>query len=134
MSFLIDTDVIIYSIKNNSEAVRENFAKNANAQKAVSVITYGELLLGAHRSQQPTRNMAVVRRIAELFPLIDVSAHIIETFAEIKASLLSRGKPIDDMDLLIASTALVNNLTLVTNNERHFSVVPGLRIENWAKH
>jgi tRNA(fMet)-specific endonuclease VapC len=55
-----------------------------------------------------------------------------ETFAEIKADLQNQGNVIDDMDLLIAATALTMNYTLVTNNERHFSRIPGLQIENWA--
>lgn len=132
MSFLIDTDIIIYSLKGH-EIVQENFLKNANTPKALSVVTYGELLFGAHRSQYATRNMAVVRRIADLFPIIEVNTPIIETFAEIKASLLDKGKPCDDMDVIIAATALVNNFTLITNNERHFSNIHGLEIENWAR-
>ena len=55
-----------------------------------------------------------------------------ETFAEIKADLQNQGNVIDDMDLLIAATALTMNYTLVTNNERHFSRIPGLQIENWS--
>jgi tRNA(fMet)-specific endonuclease VapC len=132
MPFLIDTDIIIYSLKNN-EVVRENFLKNANSFKAVSVISYGELVFGAHRSRHTTRNLAVVRKLAGLFPIIDVDAPIMDTFAELKASLLKRGHPIDDMDLIIASTAFVNNLTLVTNNERHFAAIPGLVVANWTK-
>jgi tRNA(fMet)-specific endonuclease VapC len=132
MSFLIDTDIIIYSLKNN-EIVNDNFVINATSPKALSVITYGELVFGAHRSQQATRNMAVVRRVAGLFPIIEVNTSIMETFAEIKASLLEKGKPCDDMDLIIAATALVNNFTLVTNNERHFLNIPGLKFENWTK-
>jgi tRNA(fMet)-specific endonuclease VapC len=132
MSFLIDTDIIIYSLKNN-DVVRENFLKAANSFKAISVISYGELVFGAHRSEQATRNMAIVRKVAGLFPILDVNAAIMETFAELKASLLKKGHPIDDMDLIIAATAFVNNFTLVTNNERHFAVVSGLRIANWTK-
>jgi tRNA(fMet)-specific endonuclease VapC len=132
MSFLIDTDIIIYSLKNN-ETVRQNFLKNANSFKAISVISYGELVFGAHRSEQPTRNMAVVRKVVGLFPIIDVTAPIMETFAELKASLLEKGHPIDDTDLIIAATAFVNNFTLVTNNERHFAVISGLKIANWTK-
>jgi tRNA(fMet)-specific endonuclease VapC len=132
MSFLIDTDIIIYSLKNN-ETVRQNFLNNANSFKAISVISYGELVFGAHRSEQPTRNMAVVRKVAGLFPIIDVNASIMETFAELKAPLLEKGHPIDDMDLIIAATALVNNYTLVTNNERHFAIISGLKIANWTK-
>jgi len=132
MSFLIDTDIIIYALKGN-EIVQKHFSKNANAVKALSLVTYGELLFGAHRSQQHTRNMAIVRRIASLFPVIEVDMPIMETFAEIKASLLQKGRPSDDMDIIIAATALVNNFVLVTNNERHFSNIRGLEIENWAK-
>ena len=54
-----------------------------------------------------------------------------ETFGELKASLEKSGKIIDDMDLLIASTALTRNLVLVTNNEKHFNRINGLEIENW---
>jgi tRNA(fMet)-specific endonuclease VapC len=132
MSFLIDTDIIIYSLKNNA-TVRENFVRNANSFKAISVISYGELVFGAHRSEQPTRNLAIVRKVAELFPVIDINKPIMETFAEIKAKFFKKGHPIDDMDLIIAATTLVNNYTLVTNNERHFAGISGLKIANWAK-
>jgi tRNA(fMet)-specific endonuclease VapC len=129
---LIDSNIIIYSLKNDA-VVKNNFAKNANSPKALSVITYGELVFGAHRSQQVTRNMAVVRRISALFPIIEASPSIMETYAEIKAALYNKGKPSDDMDLIIAATALVNNFTLVTNSERHFSEIQGLKIENWTR-
>jgi tRNA(fMet)-specific endonuclease VapC len=85
------------------------------------------------RSEQVTKNIATVRYIATLFPIIEVSTVIIETFAELKAMLYKKGNPIDDMDLIVAATALSYNHTLVTNNERHFSGVPGLKIENWSK-
>ena len=55
-----------------------------------------------------------------------------ETFGQMKALLESDGQRIDDMDLLIASTALTHNLVLVTKNEKHFRRVPGLEIENWT--
>ena len=57
----------------------------------------------------------------------------IETFGEIKARHQSEGFNISDLDLVIASTALTMNFILVTNNERHFSKIPGLIIDNWAK-
>ena len=132
MSYLIDTDIIIYSIKGN-EVVRQHFAAHSDSLKSISVVTYGELVYGARRSADEARNMATARRIAELFPVIGVSKPIIEAFAEIKALLHKKGTPVDDMDLLIAATALHHNCILVTNNQRHFSLVPGLSIENWAK-
>lgn len=131
MSYLIDTDIIIYSIKGNA-TVHKNFLKNEHSPKFISVITYGELLFGAKKSQKLEKNLATVYQIKELFPILEIEKAIIETFSDIKVSLHKIGEPIDDMDLLIGSTALARNLILVTNNERHFSRIPSLKIENWS--
>lgn len=132
MSYLIDTDIIIYSIKGDS-IVHDHFLKNEKIPKSLSVITYGELLFGAKKSQNYEKNLAVVYRIKELFPVINVDNAIIEIFSELKANLQKAGSTIDDFDLLIASTALTMNSTLVTNNEKHFNKIKGLSIENWSK-
>ena len=132
MSYLIDTNIIIYSIKGDS-IVHDHLIKNENIPKSISVITYGELLFGAKKSQNHEKNLAIVYRIKELFPIIDIDKAIIETFSELKANLQKTGTPIDDFDLLIAATALTMNSTLVTNNEKHFNRIKGLQIENWSK-
>ncbi|MEJ2055676.1 MAG: hypothetical protein P8X42_17315 [Calditrichaceae bacterium] len=62
---------------------------------------------------------------------MDVSRSIMETFGELKAKLQKKGNTLSDMDLIIASTALSMNFTLVTNNVRHFKRIPGLTYENW---
>lgn len=85
------------------------------------------------KSQNPARNLAVVYRIRELFPVIDVDRAVIETFSDLKARGPKTGSIVDDMDLLIAATALTYNLTLVTNNIKHFQKIEGLKIENWSK-
>ncbi len=130
MSFLIDTDIIIYSIKGN-ETVMKNFRRNDKFPVSISVVTFGELLYGARKSQHVERNLAVVYRIRELFPVIDVDKAVIETFSELKSNGHKKGLVVDDMDLLIAATAMTLNLTLVTNNTKHFSKIKGLRLENW---
>ena len=56
-----------------------------------------------------------------------------EIFADIKAKLYAKAIRIEDMDLFIAATAIYNNLTLVTNNTKHFEHVPLLKLENWKK-
>ena len=132
MSYLIDTNIIIYSIKGNT-TVHNNFLKNDKIPKAISVITYGELLFGAKKSQNIEKNSAIVYRIKELFPIIDIDKAIIETFSELKVNSQKTGSVVDDFDLLIAATALTMNATLVTNNEKHFIKIKGLKIENWSK-
>jgi tRNA(fMet)-specific endonuclease VapC len=130
--YLLDTDTIIYAIKGEPPVTRR-LEEKANQPKAVSVITYGELLFGAMKSTAPQVNLPKVRRITELFPVIEVSRAIMETFGSLKAELQKRGKAVDDFDLVIASTALVHSYSLVTNNERHFRNIPGLRLENWVR-
>ncbi|MFW6251036.1 MAG: type II toxin-antitoxin system VapC family toxin [Alkalispirochaetaceae bacterium] len=129
--YLIDTDIIIYSFKGNS-VVKENLTNHRMDPMAISVITYGEMVYGARRSRQVERNLATVRRVAEIYPVLPVTQSVVETFAEIRAELHATGTPLDDMDLLIAATALSHNLTLVTNNEKHFSRIPGVSLVNWA--
>jgi tRNA(fMet)-specific endonuclease VapC len=130
MSYLIDTDILIYSLKGTLK-VQKNFTLNKNSPKSISVITYGELIFGAKKSNNREKNLATVYRIGELFPVIELTKGIVETFGEVKASLQKTGKSLEDFDLLIGSTALYLNYTLVTNNVKHFSKIPDLRIENW---
>jgi len=129
--YLIDTDIIIYSLKGNP-FVKENLRNHRTDPTAISVITYGDMVYGARKSRQVERNLATARRVAEIYPLLPITQSVIETFAGIKADLQIAGTPLDDMDLLIAATSLSHNLTLVTNNEKHFSKIPGLSLANWA--
>jgi tRNA(fMet)-specific endonuclease VapC len=130
--YLLDTDTIIYAIKGERQVTRR-LEETAGQPKAVSVITYGELFFGAMKSAAPQANLAKVRRVGELFPVIEVSRAVMETFGSLKAELQNRGEAVDDFDLVIASTALVHSYSLVTNNERHFRNIPGLRLENWVR-
>ncbi len=100
--------------------------------RALSVITYGELLCGAMKCDRPIENVAKVRRIAELYPVVNVSRPIIETFSALRVQLDRKGQRLDDFDILIAATALHLGYTLVSSNLRHFSRVPGLAVEDWA--
>jgi len=132
MAFLIDTDIIIYSLKKNNIVI-SNFKKFSNYPKAISVISYGELYFGAKKSKNVEKNIAIAKRISETFEVIEIDKTIIELFGEIKAKMQQTGNIISDFDLLIGVTALSFNYTLVTNNENHFNKIEGLRIENWSK-
>jgi len=132
MAYLIDTDIIIYSLKGNNP-VQNWMLKNQNIPKFISVITYGELIYGARKSNHVERNIATANRIAELFPVIDIHKGIIEIFGEIRAKLEISGNRIEDMDLLIASTALYMNYSLVTNNKSHFRRIEDLVLEDWEE-
>jgi tRNA(fMet)-specific endonuclease VapC len=130
--YLIDTDIIIYSLKGVAKVVN-NLERHEATPKAISVITFGELVYGAMKSSRVEENMARVRRTAELFPVVDANRSIMDTFGSLKAHVEKIGKRTDDFDLIIAATALTLSYTLVTNNEKHFASVPGLSIENWSR-
>ena len=130
--YLLDSDILIHALRGHA-TVTERLREHRDEPKALSVLTYGELLYGARKSQRPAEHLAKVYRLAELFPLIPVTRAIVEGFAELKVTLESKGEPLDHVDLMIGVTALSLNYTVVTNNESHFRRIPGLRIENWTK-
>jgi tRNA(fMet)-specific endonuclease VapC len=130
--YLLDTDTLIYALKGDPPVV-EQFKKVGAVPMAVSIISFGELLYGAMKSARPEKNLARVRHVAELYPVIEITMGVMETFASLKTRLERKGTRLDDFDLLIASTALFLNYRLVTCNERHFNRIPELTVENWAK-
>lgn len=129
--FLLDTDTIIYSLKGNRK-VMDNLARYADVPKAISVITFGELIFGARKSQQVQKNLAKVYRVREMFPIVDISPAIMECFGEVKAEQQSRGVSVADLDLMIGVSALTMGYSVVTNNVQHFARIPGLNVVNWS--
>ena len=132
MAYLIDTDIIIFALRGD-KTVLAKFEENKNIPISISMITYAELVFGAKRSQNERTNMLKVNRIREIYPVEELNIGIMELFADIKANMYSKAMRIEDMDLFIAATAIYNDLTLVTNNTKHFKNIPLLKLENWKK-
>jgi tRNA(fMet)-specific endonuclease VapC len=129
--FLLDTDTIVYNMK-GSEAIKKNLLHHMDGPMKISVITLMELYYGAYKSEKLSSNLAKVRTIESTFEIIPNGKESAENFAMLKASLEKSGTRLDDFDLAIASCALAHNLTLVTNNLKHFSRIEGLKITNWS--
>jgi tRNA(fMet)-specific endonuclease VapC len=130
--YLIDTDILVFSLKGDP-SVMNHLRRTAGSAKAISVISYGELLYGAHKSARPIENLARVRRLGEVLPVIEISPAIMEAFGSLRARLETGGRRLDDFDLVIAATAITLGYRLVTNNEKHFSRIDGLPLENWVR-
>jgi predicted nucleic acid-binding protein len=122
----------VYWLKGNENIEQRALAVGLD-EIAISFITLSELYYGAYKSQRVKENLAAVRIIWNKLGFIDSNEDICEAFGKLKAELEKEGKIIDDADLFIAACALIDNLTLVTNNERHFKRIKGLKIENWLK-
>lgn len=130
--YLLDTGTLIFFLKGH-ERVIEKFCESSGRPKALSVISYGELLYGAHKSARTQENLAKVYRLAELYPVVEISKAIMDCFGGMKAVLSSKGIRVDDFDLFIGCSALVLNYTVVANNTKHFRKIEGLTLENWTK-
>ena len=98
----------------------------------MSVITHGELLYGAERSQERERSLKGVNELASLLPVLALPEETATEYGRMRAELERRGTSIGNNDLWIASHAKVAGLILVTNNEKKFGRIGDLQIENWA--
>ena len=134
MRYMLDTNILIYLMKNRPAAVAARVnAIGADAQLCMSFFTYAELLKGAQRS---TRKDRVLRNLDQLIRHIPVlyavdqrlCGHYARQFTELKAA----GTPIGANDLWIACHALAEEAVLVTHNTREFRRVKGLSVEDWG--
>jgi tRNA(fMet)-specific endonuclease VapC len=129
MRYLLDTDSVSYALRGHGD-VADKIKTQRPSEVRMSAITLAELRFGADRKGS-----------RKLHGLIDVLAAAIEVapfdesaateFGRIGSFLAKRGTPIGEFDILIAAHAVALRCTLVTNNTRHFSKVPGLSLENW---
>jgi tRNA(fMet)-specific endonuclease VapC len=130
--YLLDTNICIYIRQKRPEEVLRRFRKLRAGEAVLSVITYGELLHGAAKSEHRVAALEQLREVVLLLPALALPESAAETYGMIRAQLESKGKMIGNSDLWIAAHALAARLTLVTNNEREFHRVRGLKIQNWA--
>jgi tRNA(fMet)-specific endonuclease VapC len=131
LAYLIDTDIFIFA-RQKRPALMRHFASVRLADLGVSVITYGELLHGAAKSSNPAAALAKVQTVMLTSPPVPLPEQAGEHFGALRAELEVRGETIGLHDLWIASHALAMGLILVTNNEREFRRIKGLRVENWT--
>lgn len=132
MKYLLDTDICIYLIQRRPGGVLSRLQQCMPGEVGLSSITVSELEYGVHKSSRPQENrLALAEFLAplEILPYEDTAAG---RYGEMRAMLERQGTPIGAMDLLIAAHALSRRLTLVTNNEREFRRLPGLKVVNWV--
>jgi tRNA(fMet)-specific endonuclease VapC len=128
--FMLDTDISSYIIRRRPATLVEKFEKYAETL-SVSVITAAELRFGAEKAGRP-KLTELVEAYLERLAILDWTDEVTGHYARIRSELERSGKPIGNMDLLIASHAVSQRMTLVTNNIKHFSSVPGLKVEVWS--
>ena len=129
MKYLLDTDTISYALRGEGR-VAERITAHKPSELCMSAITLAELRYGADRKGS-RRLHDLIDTFAAAVEILDFGEDAAMEFGRIGTILAERGTPIGEFDVLIAAHAASLRCTLVTNNIRHFSRVPGLAVENW---
>jgi tRNA(fMet)-specific endonuclease VapC len=127
---MLDADTVSYALRGQGR-VAARLLEHQPSGLCISAITLAELNFGAQakRSQKMHRAIRSFTKDVAVVAFDEASA---ERFGVVAAALSTRGQPIGLYDTLVAAQALALGVTIVTNNTRHFSRVPGLAVENWA--
>jgi tRNA(fMet)-specific endonuclease VapC len=130
---LLDTDTAIYILNRRPDHVYNRFREADASQVGITAVTLSELRFGALNSARANENGERVNLFLHPLRILPFDEAAAERHAWLKLTLMRQGTPIGPMDMLIAAIALAGDHTLVTNNEREFARVPGLRTENWTR-
>ena len=131
LKYLLDTRIVIYTMKNRPQQVRRHF-KEKHGQMGISTVTLGELIFGAEHSQQVEHNLADIEAFSARLDVLPFDEMAACHFGQIRAELYRKAEPIGPYDMMIAGHARAYGLKLVTNNVREFEQVQGLVMENWV--
>lgn len=130
---LIDTDILSFYFKGDSKVVDKfnDYLKEFDVIN-ISIITYYEIL-GGLKFKKAEKQLKEFEEFVSNNTIIHISEQSAKLSGDIYADLRQKGITIGNSDILIAGIAIENELTLVTNNERHYESIKGLKIENWKK-
>ncbi len=130
--YLLDTDICIYIAKNRPQQVRKRMEQCDAGDLAMSVITCGELYLGAQKSVRQIEAFRTLRQLTDAIAVLDLDESVSRNYGLIRAKLERQGTIIGANDLWIAAHAKTKDLILVTNNTREYTRIEHLTVENWA--
>ena len=133
MLYMLDTNICAYILRERPPEVKEKFKEvsRKGCRIGLSSVVVSELFYGAFRKGS-RKLLRVIEEFVEAFEVFDFDYQAAREYGKLRAELERRGERIGPYDLQIAAHALALRATLVTNNEKEFRRVSGLKIENWA--
>jgi tRNA(fMet)-specific endonuclease VapC len=129
--YLLDTNIASYIIKGNFPAVRRRLLRVPMAQVFISSITEAELLYGVARKSGATTLQRIVEEFLLRITVLPWDSTAARQYGELRAQLESGGRPMGNLDLMIAAHALATGTILVTN-DRAFTQIRKLKTEDWT--
>ncbi len=131
MLYMLDTNICSYIIRNQPEIIKEKLKEIEREHKiGLSTIVVSELLYGAYKKGSK-KLIEVVESFVDCFQIYEYGLNAAKEYGKLRAELEKRGEVIGAYDLQIAAHAIALGATLVTNNEKEFSRIKNLRLENW---
>lgn len=131
--YMLDTNICIYIAKHQPPEAKARFEMLKPGQLVMSAITYGELYLGACKSNQRSKALTQLDQLIRDIPVENLDSTVARAYGEIRAKLEEQGRLIGNNDLWIGAHALALDVTLATTNEREFKRIAGLSVENWTR-
>ena len=131
MKYMLDTNVCIYIIKRKPGHLLKRVVKEDIGDVGISAITLSELEYGVEKSSQKERNKLALAEFIAPFTVLPYDDRVAPTYGKIRVFLEREGILIGPLDMLIGAHALSIPIILVTNNDKEFKRIPGLKVENW---
>ena len=128
--YLLDTNICVFFLR-NKYGIKDKIKQIGVERCCLSEIVVAELLYGAYFGEN-AETVQVVKDFIKWFTILSIS-DAIEEYSLQKAILRHKGLLIDDMDLLIGATAIVNGCILVTDNSKHFNRLERIKLINWVE-
>lgn len=132
VKILLDTNICIYILNNKPAGIKKHFERYAVGEIGISSISVAELFYGVEKSKFKESNTLALQAFLAHLQVLDFGIDSAAAYAKLRADLERRRALIGAMDMLIASIALANGLTLITNDSKDFKRVKNLQIENWG--
>jgi tRNA(fMet)-specific endonuclease VapC len=133
VKYLLDTNICIYLIKKQHPEIVSKLLKVGFDRIGISTITLAELEFGVANSSRSIEAQTALLEFILPFEILDFTYNAASFYGRIRKELKDKGQPIGDMDMLIAAVAMANELIIVTNNEKEFRRISGLKVDNWKE-
>lgn len=128
MKYLLDSNICIHYFRDKFDIDKK--LQNIGLKNcAISEITLAELIVGAEKSNNPTKNHRIIEIFATQLTVLPIFG-VIQFYAKEKVRLQKQGNMVSDFDLLIGATAIQNNMIMVTENVKEFKRIKNIKIEN----
>jgi tRNA(fMet)-specific endonuclease VapC len=133
LRYLLDTSVYSQPLRTSRvESALRRWSEAGDSVCAISVVTIAEVEWGLYKQPSAWRWGFYEEKLISRLEVLPADGPVWREFSRMKATQTALGRPVPDLDLLIAATAAHHGLRLATLDLRHFSLIQGLKVEDWS--